>query len=183
MDKRNDCRGVFLCRGCEGNLICWGVNNHTTSYYPVMQGDGHVFKLEEWVGEMITWPFETMSLAPRERTSTWTFALSYVCIFGFKGASTSQAIGARNEMMMDDYDGQMIFRDLVDLNLPDIRLTGEEKPRKILTQETCPDRGSNPGPLRDKRACYQLFYLLSRELPVHNLWTNYWEFLWVNSWK
>ena len=52
----------------------------------------------------------------------------YVCIFGFKGASTSKVIGARNEMM-DDYDGQMIFGDLVGLKLPDIRLTGEEKPR------------------------------------------------------
>ena len=54
----------------------------------------------------------------------------YVCIFGFKGASTSKVIGARNEMMMDDYDGQMIFGDFVGLKLPDIRLTGEEKPRK-----------------------------------------------------
>ena len=75
----------------------------------------------------------------------------YVCIFGLKGASASQVIGARNEMMMDNYDGQMIFGDLVGLKLPDIRLTGEEKPRKNLTQETCPDRGSNPGPLRDKQ--------------------------------
>ena len=56
--------------------------------------------------------------------------------------------------MMDDYDGQMIFGDLVGLKLPDIRLTGEEN----LTQETCPDRGSNPGPLRDKRACYHLLH-------------------------
>ena len=46
----------------------------------------------------------------------------------------------------DDYDGQMIFGDLVGLKFPDICLTGEEKPRKNLTQETCPDRGSNPGP-------------------------------------
>ena len=84
--------------------------------------------------------------------------MMYVCIFGFKGASTSQVIGDRNEMMMDDYDGQMIFGDLVGLKLPDIRLIGEEKPRKNLTQETCPDRGSNPGPLRDKRACYHLFH-------------------------
>ena len=62
-------------------------------------------------------------------------------------------------MMMDDYDGQMIFGDLVGLKLPDIRLTGEEKPRKKnLTQETCPDRGSNPGMLRDKHACYHLFH-------------------------
>ena len=61
-------------------------------------------------------------------------------------------------MMMDDYDGQMLFGDLVGLKLPDIRLTGEEKPRKNLTQETCPDRGSDQGPLRDKRACYHLFH-------------------------
>ena len=58
--------------------------------------------------------------------------------------------------MNDDYDGQMIFRDIVGLKLPDIRFTGEEKPRKNLTQETCPDRGSNPGPPRDKHACYRL---------------------------
>ena len=81
-----------------------------------------------------------------------------VCIFGFKGTSTSQVIGARNELMMDDYDGQMIFGDRVGLKLPDIRLTGEEKPQKNLTQETCPDQGSNPGPLRDKHACYHLFH-------------------------
>ena len=73
----------------------------------------------------------------------------YVCIFGFKGASTSKVIGTRSEMMMDDNDDQMIFGDLVGLKLPDIHLTGEEKPRKNLTQETCPDRGSNPGSLRD----------------------------------
>ena len=76
----------------------------------------------------------------------------------FYGASTSQVIGARNEMMMDDYDGQMIFGDLVGLKLPDIRHTGEEKPRKNLTQETCPDQESNPGPLPGKRACYHLLH-------------------------
>ena len=80
----------------------------------------------------------------------------FVCIFGFKGASTSKVIGAHNEMMDDD--GQMKFGDLVGLILPDIRLTGEEKPRKNLTQKTCPDRGSNPGPLCDKRACYHLLH-------------------------
>ena len=37
----------------------------------------------------------------------------YVCIFGFKGVSTPKVIDARNEMMMDDYDGQMIFGDHV----------------------------------------------------------------------
>ena len=58
--------------------------------------------------------------------------------------STSQVIGARNEMMRDDNDGQMIFGDLVGLKLHDIHLTGEEKPRKNLTQETCPDREEDP---------------------------------------
>ena len=73
-------------------------------------------------------------------------------------------------MMMDDYDGQMIFGDLEGLELPDIRLTGEEKPRKNLTQETCPDQGLNLGPLRDKRACYHLFHsgLISVALSVVN---------------
>ena len=52
----------------------------------------------------------------------------------------------------------MIFGDLVGLKLPDICLTGEDKPRKNLTQETSPDRGSNPGLLRDRRACYHLFH-------------------------
>ena len=56
-------------------------------------------------------------------------------------------------MIFDDYDGQMIFRDLMSLKLPDIRLIGEEKSRKNLTQETCPDWGSNSGPLRDMHAC------------------------------
>ena len=40
--------------------------------------------------------------------------------------STSQVIGAN-----DDNDGQMIFRDLGGLKLPDICLTGEEKPQKF----------------------------------------------------
>ena len=34
----------------------------------------------------------------------------------------------------------MIFGDLVGLKLPDICITGEKKPQKNLTQETCPDR-------------------------------------------
>ena len=57
-----------------------------------------------------------------------------------------------------DNDGQMIFGDLGGLKLPEICLIGEEKPRKNLTQETCPDRGSNPGPLLDRRACYHLVH-------------------------
>ena len=58
----------------------------------------------------------------------------------------------------DDYGGQMIFGDIVGLKFPDICLSGEERPRKNFTQETCPVRGTNPGPLRDKRACYHLLH-------------------------
>ena len=59
-------------------------------------------------------------------------------------------------MIDDDNDGQMIFGDLGGLKLPDICLTGEEKARKNLTQETCPDQGLNPGPLHDRHTCYHL---------------------------
>ena len=52
----------------------------------------------------------------------------------------------------------MIFGDLVSLKLPDICLTSEENTRKNLTQETCPDRDSNPGPLPDRSACYCLLH-------------------------
>ena len=39
-----------------------------------------------------------------------------------------------------------------------------------LTQETCPDRGSNPGPLRDKRACYHLLHSCGPILDL--IWSN-----------
>ena len=52
----------------------------------------------------------------------------------------------------------MIFGDLVGLKFPDIYLTGEEKPRENLIEETCPDQESNPGLLRDKRPCYHLLH-------------------------
>ena len=60
--------------------------------------------------------------------------------------------------MRDDNYGQMIFGDLVDLKLPDICLAGEEKTPKNLTQETCSDRGSNPGALHDRHTCYRLLH-------------------------
>ena len=61
-------------------------------------------------------------------------------------------------MSMDDNDSQMIFGGIEGLKLSDICLTGEEKLRKNLTQETCHDRVSNQGSLRDKRACYHLLH-------------------------
>ena len=67
-------------------------------------------------------------------------------------------------IMNDDDDGQMIFGDLWGLKLPDICLTGEEKPQKNLTQETCPNWGSNPSPLRNRRACYRLAHSCGLEI-------------------
>ena len=61
-------------------------------------------------------------------------------------------------MIEDDNDGQMIFGDLGGLKFPDICLIGEEKPRKNLTQENCPNRGSNLGPFRVRLACYRLLH-------------------------
>ena len=70
-------------------------------------------------------------------------------------------------MSDDDNDDQMIFGGLRGLKLPVIRLTGEENPRKNLAQETCPDRGSNPSPLRDRRACYRLAHSGGRQCTVN----------------
>ena len=43
-------------------------------------------------------------------------------------------------MIDDDNDGQMIFGDLGGLKLPDICLTGEEKPRKTSPRKLVPTR-------------------------------------------
>ena len=59
--------------------------------------------------------------------------------------STHSVIPTRR-IWNDDHDGLMIFRDLRCLKFPDMCLTGEEKPRKNLTQETCPRPGVELGP-------------------------------------
>ena len=71
--------------------------------------------------------------------------------------STHSVIRTRR-IWNDDYDGQMIFGDRGSLKFPEFVLQVRKNPEKNLTQETCPDRGSNPDPLRDKRACYHLLH-------------------------
>ena len=61
-------------------------------------------------------------------------------------------------MWNDDDDGQMIFGDLEAESFLTFVLQVRKKPEKNPTQEACPDRGSNPGPLRDKRVCYHLLH-------------------------
>ena len=46
----------------------------------------------------------------------------------------------------DDYDGQIIFGDLMGLKFPDICLTGEENPRKKPHQGNLSRTGIKPGP-------------------------------------
>ena len=75
-----------------------------------------------------------------------------LCMYssGFRARQQRRSLAPVWMMIIDVNDGQMIFGDLRGLKLPDICLTGEEKPRK--------DRGSNPGPLCDRRACYHLVH-------------------------
>ena len=63
-------------------------------------------------------------------------------------------IHSNRRLWKDNYNGEIILGDLVGLKLPGICLIGQEKSRKNLTLETCPDGGSNPGPLPDSRACH-----------------------------
>ena len=46
-------------------------------------------------------------------------------------------------------------------------------PEKNLTQETCPDRVSNPGPLRDKRACYHLLHSGGHTFVILIIWIKF----------
>ena len=64
-----------------------------------------VVRSESFAAQSLFYGTKNCTIARRERSVLY-------CIFGFKGSSTSQVIGARNEMMMDDYDGQMLFGDL-----------------------------------------------------------------------
>ncbi|PSN48903.1 hypothetical protein C0J52_22438 [Blattella germanica] len=76
-----------------------------------------------------------------------------------KTSFTPTLIFKEGEYDEHDYDGQMMSEDRLGLKFPDIYLMGEEKPQKNLTQETRPDRESNPGPLRERRIRYP---------PLHN---------------
>ena len=52
----------------------------------------------------------------------------YLYIRGFRARQHLRSLAP----VMNDYDGQMIFEDLVGLKLPDICLTREQKPRKLI---------------------------------------------------
>ena len=68
--------------------------------------------------------------------------------------STSQVIGARNEWVWWPNDIRGPWGPKASRHLS----YRWGKTPKNFTQETFPDRGSNPGPLRDRRACYHLVH-------------------------
>ena len=109
-------------------------NNHSLQYTDSQSSRSAKLRSPEFTRMSVSLTSLTPELYSRPRKK----CSMYVCIFGFKGSSTSNVIGARSEMMMDDYDGQMIFGNLVGLKLPDIRLTGEEKPRKTSPRKLVP---------------------------------------------
>ena len=78
--------------------------------------------------------------------------------YELQGGSTSEVKGGLNEWFLMIMMAKLYSGNHGGLKLPDIPLTDEENPRTNLTQETCPDRGSNPGPLRDRRASYCLLH-------------------------
>ena len=73
----------------------------------------------------------------------------------------------------DDDDGQMIFGEPWGPKASRHLTYRWGKPQKNLSQENRPDRGSNPGPLRDRRACYLLAHsgglFLKFTVDYHNI--------------
>ena len=126
--------GPYRATSCQGRELNYG--SHTLLFWPHKDMKG----LPEWVISPMPGP------PPRQHKHVRRYT-----------PSTHPFIPTRR-IWKDDYGGQMIFGDPVGLKCPDICLTGGEKPRKNLTQEISPDRGSKPGPLRDKRACYHLLH-------------------------
>ena len=105
-----------------------------------------------------SWPHKDMERLPRWGINSMPKPSPRQHEYARRYTPYTQPVIQTRWIWKDGYDGQLIFGDHVDLKFPDTCLTGEEKPRKNLTQEICPERGTNPGPLRDRRACYRLFH-------------------------
>ena len=119
-----------------------------------LSGEG----IKLWITYILFWPHKDMEGLPRWMISPMPWPSPRQHKHERQYTPSTPSVIPTRRIWNDDDDGQMIFGDLGRLKFPDICLTGEEESRKILTQETCPDRGSNPGPLRDKRACYHLLH-------------------------
>ena len=121
-----------------------------------------------WITYILFWPHKDMEGLPGWVISPMPGPPSIQHKHERQYTPSTYSVIPTRRIWNDDYDGQMILGDLGGLKFPDICLTGEEKPQKNLTQETCPDRGSNLGLLHDKCTCY---HLLHSGGPVHFQWT------------
>ena len=94
--------------------------------------------------------------------------------------STHSVIPTRR-IWNDDDDGQMIFGEPWGPKVSWHLSYRWGKTPKNPHQETCPDRGSNPGPLRDKRACSTAVDLILHNLPKLNVQASFTENDWCTN--
>ena len=125
----------------------WALQSHDLSGEGINSGSHNTFLTIQGHGEP-PWRSDQLNAgATSETTQTWkTIHTIHTPIHSNK-ANMKGWLWRQNDIL-----GPVV------LKLPDICLTSEGNPEKTLIQETCPDRGSNPGPLRDRRTCYRLFH-------------------------
>ena len=99
---------------------------------------GEVIKL--WITYILFWPHKDMESLPWWVISPMPGPPPRQHKHERRYTPSTHSVIPTRRIWNDDYDGQMIFGDLAGLKFPDNCLTGEEKPRKNLIQETCPDR-------------------------------------------
>ena len=104
-----------------------------------------------WITYIIFWPHKDMERLPGWVISSMPGPPPRLRKHERRYTLSTYSVIPTRRVWNDDYGGQMIFGDLVGLKFPDFCLTGEEKSRK--------NRGSNPDPLHDRRACYHLFHI------------------------
>ena len=110
-------------------------------------------RIKLWITYILFWPHKDMDGLPGWVISQMPGPPPRQHKHERQYTPSTHSVIPRRRIWNDDYDGQMIFGDL-----GGICLTVRKNPEKNLTQETCPDRGSNPGLLRDKSACYHLLH-------------------------
>ena len=92
-------------------------------------------------------PVEWLAQCRATSKTTWTLKTIH---FIHSHIHSNKVDMRRMIMMAKWYPGTWLAKSFL------MFFTGEQKSWINLTQETCPDRRSNPGPLRDRRACYRL---------------------------
>ena len=82
-----------------------------------------------WITYILFWPYKDMEGLPRWVISSMPGPPPRQHEHERRYKSVTHIFILTRRIWKDDYDGKMIFGDIVDLKLPDICLTGEEKLR------------------------------------------------------